>query len=687
MESKPVKILAIDDNPDNLTTIKALVREAFPSAQIFTATNGEKGVALARAEDPDVVLLDILMPGMDGFAVCRTLKSEEALRDIPVVFVTALKAYSDCRIRALEVGAEGFLNKPIDESELTAQIQAMVKIKAAHVKGQGEKMLLETMVAERTEKLEKELVERIITETALLMSEERYRRILEGITDYVYSVSVENGRAVQTIHGAACEKVTGYSARDFAADPNLWITMVPEEDRQGVIARVGEILAGKQIPAAEHRIRRKDGEIRWVRDATVLHTDAHGRLLSYDGVVKDITEIREIEARLRQSEKMEAIGTLAGGIAHDFNNVLGGIIGYSEMSLDLAEKGSILERNLLQVLKASDRARNLVRQILTFSRKGKQEKTVIEIQPIVKEVLDLLQASIPSSVIIESDLRKNTKPVFADATKIHEIILNLVTNAVYAMKRKGTLTVRLYAESLKLETSCILGKIAPGEYTVIEIADTGCGMDISTLSKAFDPFFTTKPVGEGTGMGLSVVMGVLQSHGGDLQVTSEPGKGATFRVFLPVTAEAVAENAKTETSDCQGGAEKILFVDDETVLGDVAFNQLTTLGYAVTCMTDSIKALQFIKENRAGIDLLVTDLTMPGMTGVELAKAALQINNSLPIILCTGFNNEIKLEQASAAGISRLARKPIHIRDFAKIVREVLDNCKKERYHVQDTRD
>jgi nitrogen-specific signal transduction histidine kinase/CheY-like chemotaxis protein len=392
-------------------------------------------------------------------------------------------------------------------------------------------------------------------------------------------------------------------------------------------------------------------------------------------MIQDITEMRVIEARLRQSEKMEAIGQLAGGIAHDFNNVLGGIIGYADLSIDHVVKGSDLEKNLQKIIKASERAKHLVQQILTFSRQGNQQKSVIAVGPIIKEVLELLRATIPSSVIIESDLRKETKPILGDPTKIHEMLLNLATNGVYAMDRKGILKVLLYPLTLDSEAYGRTGKITPGEYAVIEVTDTGHGMDASILQKAFDPFFTTKPVGEGTGMGLSVVLGVVQLHGGDVQVESEPGKGTTFKIFLPVTAEELkVDSIYDETSEIRGGKECVLFVDDEQSLVDLTVDIFSSLGYKVTGISDSQEALKFIEDKENEIDILVTDQTMPGMTGVELAKAALKIRKDLPVILCTGYSVEINPERAAAIGISQMAMKPLRLSQFADILRKVLDN-------------
>jgi two-component system, cell cycle sensor histidine kinase and response regulator CckA len=436
----------------------------------------------------------------------------------------------------------------------------------------------------------------------------------------------------------------------------------------------------------EKRYIRPDGSIVLIRMTSVSIPVEDNDNPRYMCLIQDITEVRQIEARLRHSEKMEAIGQLAGGISHDFNNVLGGIIGYTDMSLGLVGNNSVLENNLRKVLKASDRAKNLVQQILAFSQQGNPQKTVTFIQPIIKEVLRLFRASIPSSVIIEADLSTDTKPVLADPTKIHEVLVNLTTNAVHAMDSKGTLTFRLTPVTLHRVEYGQGGEIAPGEYTVIEVTDTGRGMDAVTLSKAFEPFFTTKSVGEGTGLGLSVVLGVVRSHGGDLQIESVAGKGTKFRIFLPVTAEGDASCADTERTAPRGGTERILYVDDETMLVDMINEWLTNLGYTVIAMTDSVAALKFMKEEGGDIDMLITDQTMPNMTGVELAKEALKIRKNLPIILCTGFSSEVNPERAAALGITKFLMKPFRSQVISILIREVLDNKKKELTYGINTR-
>ncbi len=413
--------------------------------------------------------------------------------------------------------------------------------------------------------------------------------------------------------------------------------------------------------------------------------DERGKTTHYLAVKEDITErkqtealLRHIEERLKQSEKMEALGQLAGGIAHDFNNVLTGIIGFAGMSLRHAEQNPVLKNNLVTILKASDRAKKLVQQILTFSRKSDHNHMRVAVRPVVSEVLSLLSVSLPSSMTIVADLDDDTKPVLADPVQIHEIIINLATNAMQAMGNKGTLTVRLYTRFVEKNEATLTGELAQGRYTVIEVADTGCGMDAMTLSKAFEPFYTTKAIGTGTGMGLSVVLGAVKSHGGFIDVDSEVHKGTTFKIYLPAAEGSAAEIASKDNQASLSGFERILFVDDEEMLVSLAVMELTRLGFSVTGMTDSREALSFFKDNPAGIDILITDQTMPDMTGVELAREAFKIRNDIPIILCTGYNSEINPERALANGIKRYIAKPFDLFELTTVIRDILDAPRKE---------
>jgi len=532
------------------------------------------------------------------------------------------------------------------------------------------------------------ITERKNAAVALRESDERFSSAFEYAAIGMALVSPD-GQFIK-VNQALCT-LLGYTAEELTTLTFQEITHA--DDLATDLAHHRALLEGTvDTYQVEKRYFGKDGNIVETSLNVSLVRDENKQPAYFISQIQDITErkktgeeLRRIEARLRQSEKMEAVGQLAGGIAHDFNNVLGGIIGFTDLSLDFAEKDSVLENNLQKVLKAADRAKHLVQQILTFSRQGNPQKSVTSLKPIVQEAVEMLRASIPSSVIIDSGLRDDVRPVLADAMRIHEAVLNLATNAVHAMNRKGTLSIRLYGERVEKKQFGRSGEIVPGDYTVIEVADTGCGMDADTLARAFDPFFTTKAVGEGTGMGLSVVLGIVQSHGGDMLVDSEPGKGTTLRMFLPSTSVPLHEDSEAVTRMHTTNHEQILFVDDETMLVEMAEYMLPPLGYTVTGMNDSRKALAFMKDQANRVDILVTDQTMPEMTGIELAKEALKIRPGLLIILCSGFSQEVNHERTSALGIKHVMMKPYRIHDISKAIRDILSTQSKEEQHGKNS--
>ncbi len=389
--------------------------------------------------------------------------------------------------------------------------------------------------------------------------------------------------------------------------------------------------------------------------------------------LNDFTERKQLESKLRHSERMLAIGQLAGGIAHDFNNVLAGIIGYADMALDVVSSNDLLSRYMKNILKAGERAKNLVSQVLTFSRQGREEKVSTNLSPVVNEVIELLKASIPSSIHLSVDIAKDTCPVMADTTKVHEMVMNLSTNAVHAMDEKGILTITLREDKTNELQQGIMGRIKRGFYSIIEVKDTGIGMAESVISHAFEPFYTTNKSGEGTGLGLSVVYGVMQSHNGNIQVESIVDEGTTFRLFFPKTEqEKLAEDEPRQ--EAREGHERILFVDDEELINEMGTYLLASLGYKVTSTTDSKEALRLFKENTKAFDLIITDQTMPNMTGLELTQEILKINPGFPVILCTGFSTKVNEKNAANAGVKHLFYKPITKKELAAKIREVFDS-------------
>ena len=402
--------------------------------------------------------------------------------------------------------------------------------------------------------------------------------------------------------------------------------------------------------------------------------DESGTVINALRLGRDITETRNLESQLRQAQKLEAIGTLAGGIAHDFNNILSPIIGYTEMVMEELPESGDLRSDLEQVLAGAHRARELVKQILAFSRKGQDEPmTGVDISTIVNEVLKLLKASLPSTIEIRHDVEKGVALV--DATQIHQVILNLCTNAAHAMEGKGRLDVsliRTYLDESQWNAFPALSSLEPGRYLKLSVSDTGHGMDEKTLQRIFEPYFTTKETGKGTGLGLAVAHGIVRRHGGEITVQSEPGKGSSFSVYLPLAM--VAERSFTDEQDAlPQGTERILLVDDEEILADLEVRMLTRLGYSVTAQSSAPDALEFFRSRSGEFDLIFTDFTMPVLNGIELAEEIQKIRPDIPIILCTGFSEKVTEETVAGKGIRKLIMKPLERRRLATVIREVLD--------------
>jgi nitrogen-specific signal transduction histidine kinase/ActR/RegA family two-component response regulator len=381
---------------------------------------------------------------------------------------------------------------------------------------------------------------------------------------------------------------------------------------------------------------------------------------------------QELEFRLLQTQKMEAIGTLAGGIAHDFNNILSAIIGFTEMSLMDVPPESGLTANLEKVLQAGGRARDLVKQILTFSRQAQMDPRPIQLQPIIKEALKLLRASLPTTIKMDAIIEP-VGMVMADPTQIHQLVMNLCTNARDAMENvEGTLTVILEVAALGAEEAARYPRLTPGNFCKLTVCDTGQGIPSHVMEKIFDPFFTTKGEGRGTGMGLAVVHGIVERIGGAIAVNSTPGEGACFIIFLPVIEDRPSAILPASLK-MPGGRERILFVDDEPFQTDLGCQMLGRLGYRVQAFTRSSEALEAFEADPQAIDLVITDMTMPEMTGDELARRILANRPDLPIILCTGYSERITEAAAEALGIRGFVMKPVVIRELAFLLRDILD--------------
>ena len=392
-----------------------------------------------------------------------------------------------------------------------------------------------------------------------------------------------------------------------------------------------------------------------------------------------IGALRATQAQLIQSEKMRAIGTLAGGIAHDFNNILGAILGYTELVLDDVPPGSRTDRNLRHVLNASHRAKDLVRQILAFSRQSEPQRSNVRLSAIIDETLKLLRASIPTTIQISQQISTTADHVIADPTQLHQVLMNLGTNASHAMREKGGRLLVALDDYTVQESSADHGEapqLSPGGWLRVSVGDTGHGMDGAVLERIFEPFFTTKPIGEGTGLGLSVVHGIIKNHGGDITVTSKRGEGTTFQIFLP-RAEAADAGSVHATEIVRGHNQRILVVDDEETLANMMQQRLTRLGYEVLACHDSVHALGMIQAAPQNFDLVVSDQTMPRLTGTDLAAEISRLDLSVPVILCSGSPNSLPQPGEHHPNVRGCVLKPVNFTDLSQTIHRVLHEIKR----------
>jgi PAS domain S-box-containing protein len=516
-------------------------------------------------------------------------------------------------------------------------------------------------------------------EEQLRKSEEKYRHLVENISDVIYA-SNEDG--VITYISPTVEPLSGYQPAEIIG--RHFSEFIHPADLTIVTTMYERVASGQNGPA-EYRVLTASGDSRWIRSLSKRLMEGD-RFVGLQGVLTDITYRKEaeeekdrLEAQLRQAQKLEALGTLAGGIAHDFNNILAAIIGYTEMMMLDVAQANPMYADLQQVLKAAGRARDLVKQILVFSRmKDLHEKVPTDVAAIIREGMRFMRSTLPSTIDIHEDISCEQAMVLADPSQIRQALINLCTNAAHAMEDDGgVLTVALREVSFDEETAALHPELYAATYVRLTVKDTGHGMDSATLERIFDPYFTTKKVGKGSGLGLAVVHGIVRRHLGTVTVYSEVGKGTTFHIYIP-KLETKAQRVDAETTPiaiCKGTG-RVLFVDDEAALAAIGDRMLRQLGYQAVVKTSSVEALAAFRSQPDQFDLVVTDYTMPTMTGAGLATEILRIRPDVPVILCTGFNESIDEEKAKELGITGFVLKPLNMHVLEETVRRALDKQK-----------
>jgi PAS domain S-box-containing protein len=639
MKETTGKILITEDETIVALDIKKkLVKLGYNVTDIVST--GEEAIAKAGETNPDLILMDISLEGdMDGIEAAKRIRSRY---DIPIIYLTA---HSDKKTldRAKVTEPLGYIVKPFERASLHATIEMAI------YKHQMKRKLEE--------------------------KDETFQNLAESASDGILIVTAE-GNHVYANQRAT--EITGYSDSQLS-DMCLGEFISPGEN--GKIRMSEDWLKETFFPQKKELTIKEEGKGVIILEMTGTKTIWHGQPAVLV-LLRDITQLKRAEeernrllAYLEQSRKMEALGTLAGGIAHDFNNILSIILGFTELSISELSEGEPIYPNLKNVINACLRARDVVKQILTFSHPGEKQIKPVKVGSIVGESLKFLQSSIPTTVEIHQNITTSEDVVLGDAAEINQVLINLCSNAVYAMREEGgVLDVTLEEVELKDTTAIYLPDLNPGHYIRLTVMDTGHGMESTVLERIFEPYFTTKAVGEGTGMGLALVHGIVKKHDGAVTVQSELGKGTIFQIYLPKSDKAISTETDIKTTQLiPRGEERILFVDDEKEVVDMAKRMLEYLGYHVEAKTNGSEALDMFKSQPQQFDLVITDMIMPKMTGSDLAKEILKINPVTPVIICTGFREKVKKEEVEAIGINAVLLKPIVMHEIAQTIRDVLD--------------
>ena len=683
-------VLIVDDNAGNLYLLRMLLQGHGYS--VDEARHGAEALVKARQQPPDLIISDLLMPVMDGYTLLRQWKADERLKRIPFVVYTATYTEPRDERLALDLGANAFIVKPTEPEPFMATIEeVLAKASQEDPPSVAERLdegpvLLEEYNEVLVRKLEKkafqleasnrelleEIAERKQAEEALRLRDRAIQEVSQGIliTDPTQPDNpiIYASAGVERITGYRSDEVIGWNPRIFQGkdtDPDTLRTI-----REAITAGRG--------CSVEILNYRKDGTPFWNALSLNPVHDEHGRLVNFVGVQNDITERKRLEDQLRQSQKMEAIGQLAGGIAHDFNNLLTIITGYSTLLLKLPDTDHTVRKSIKAINEAGKRAATLTRQLLGFGRKTILQPKILDLNSVVTETGELLCRLIGEDILFTTVLAPDLNPVKVDPSQLDQILMNLAVNARDAMPTGGRLTIETTNVVLGDDYATTHIHCKAGQYVMLAMTDTGCGMTPDVMARIFEPFFTTKEVGKGTGLGLAMVFGIVQQSGGTINVYSEPGHGTTFKIYFPaVTGQPTSENdpgANVQIS----GTETILLVEDDENVSELAVTSLKMYGYKVLMATGGKEAFQIIQSVNGLVDLVLTDVVMPALSGPDLAKMLRAKYPHLKILFMSGYTDDAIVRHGLLEAGVAFIQKPYTPLGLVQKVRQVLDENTKE---------
>lgn len=696
-EKKQPVILIIDDEPVIRSSIHVYLE--YYDYTVLEAKDGRVGLEIYGNHDIDLILVDLRIPEMDGLEVLATVRTIN--ENTPVIVVSGTGKIADV-VEALRLGAWDYLLKPInDMSILIHTIEKGLEWGRLRRENQNYQKLLEQKVERKTSELN--LVNRrlceVVESTKRLLGcgelQESGQVILEefgrhmnaqgGSIYQVTELGLEHLHSLDPGHAASSLpfplKKNSAFARAMASTEPFFVVDIDREDSleasgwqhygdNSILFFPISNRSGQTIAIVALHSKNDPPFIAQDREIGAILSSYASEILQ---TVKAVADLKRHEELLMQAQKMEAVGALAGGIAHDFNNILSAIIGYTDLSLFAGNLEPNITNNLDQIKKASNRARDLIKQILSFSRTEEFKEMAVDISPTIKEALKLLRAIIPSSIEIKRDIPGDLGKIVTDPTKIHQVLMNLCTNAAQSMKNgEGEIMVR-FTRLEKKDFPVDLTEIKGDACLCLSVADNGSGIAQEVMPRIFDPYVTTRQKGEGTGLGLAVVHGIILQSGGAVRVFSEVGQGSVFYLYFPLVEDVREPQENVRLSSMPCGTERILFVDDEVTLAEVAGEMLLKLGYQVETQTSSVEALRLFRENPSHYDLLITDQTMPVLSGIELARETMELRSDLPVILYTGYSTAIDGEEANKIGIKKCLLKPLSMNNLAMAVRKVLD--------------
>ena len=649
-DSTPATILIVDDTPANLGVLFDFLADA--GFKVLIAQGGKSALQKVEYALPDLILLDILMPDMDGFEICQRLKSQPATKDIPIVFMTALSETVD-KVKGLQLGAVDYITKPLQHEEVLARIRLHLNLRH-----------LTRELQAKNEQLEWQIQERILAEKALRQSEAQLRLITDALP--VMIAYVDRTHHYQFVN-QGYEEWFGLPKADFQNRPirELW----GDEIYQILLPYLTQALAGQSVVFETSLMHR--GTLQFVQVTYVPHSQEETVLGTYV-LIQNVTERKQLERQLLRSQRMESIGTLAGGIAHDLNNVLTPIL----MSVQLLamKHHDPQSKQWLELLETNTkRGAALIRQVVSFARGMDGQLTPLHPKHLIAEIKNVIEETFPKSIRLHTTIASDLWSVDGDATQLHQVLMNLCINARDAMPSGGSLY--LAAENLVVDTASAQAQLdlKPGPCVVLTVADTGTGIPPNIIDRIFEPFFTTKEFGQGTGLGLSSVIGILKNHGGSITVSSQVGKGTQFKIFLPAIAAAVAA-AEEEGELPQGHGETVLVVDDEAAIREITQKSLEAHGYRALTASDGVEAISLYVQQPQAIQLVMVDMMMPSMDGSLTIRTLKEINSDVKIVAMSGLVSNQDFSESAGSTIHAFLPKPFTTKELLLALNRVVSS-------------